>query len=196
MALALRVGRRMTLLVVRPVSLARRCAGCLDDLSAMHERWTCGGCGTALHAACLPGLRRCPTLGCRRPLPERGPVASGASAGLTWSDRLVQALVFVAPLLLAALSPVIAVTGSALVVEAGRSKLLSGLPLALPLVWILSLALPFLVGQGVLAPMAHDRGLPGEHHARARASALVGFFLSGLVISVLVIKALARYLAF
>lgn len=167
----------MTPLVVRSTSPARRCAVCHGDLPARGEtsRWTCGGCGTTAHRTCLPGLRRCPTLGCRRPL--RTPIedaASRARARLEQGGPGLAGLVIVAPGLLGALWPLLVGAAGALANAAAELFPLGVLWTFLPLTCAAVLLAPFLLGLGVLAPMARARGLPGPHDLRAGASALVG----------------------
>lgn len=167
----------MTSLVVRSRSTARRCAACHDDLAPAHgsARWTCVGCGTALHRACLPGLRRCPTLGCRRPLAP-SPSTSRRRARPGQGGHLLAALVVVAPALLAASYPALLWGGSVLVQGVCDALRLPSLAFV-PLSWLAVLLAPFVLGAGVLAPLAHDRDVPGRHELRAGVGALAGFAL-------------------
>ncbi len=167
----------MTSLVVRSTSPARRCAVCHDDLPSRGEisRWTCAGCGTTAHRACLPGLRRCPTLGCRRPLrAPAGDVATRARARVAEGGAGLGSLVVVAPGLLGALWPLLVGAAGALANGVAELFPLGLLLIVLSFACVAVLLAPFLLGVGVLAPMARARGLPGRHDLRAGASALVG----------------------
>lgn len=57
--------------VGRARSGERRCPLCLADLPSDAPIHTCGGCGTAVHAACFRELSGCATRGCDEARPDR-----------------------------------------------------------------------------------------------------------------------------
>lgn len=148
-----------TLVVVRPLTDALRCAACHDDLG--ERRVTCRGCRAVLHRDCRADLARCPTYGCAGSL-EKGRAAKDAAALQQRERGALFHLVWLIPGLLSFLWPL----------------WVALLDAETPAAIIAALVVGPVIGHAVVAPIARANDDPGSPHVRAMLAEMVGFGLS------------------
>lgn len=150
-----------------------RCATCHGGLQPSTAPWSCEGCGAAMHADCAAELGRCATRGCketvRLPWQKTARVRRVVDAVLTHA-------VWAVPGLAGLLWPVTFAATFLLALELLDLPAWRASGNDWPPVWagLAAALLPLALGNGVLAPAARARELPGWHQVRALVSALVG----------------------